>query len=289
MSRFIPYLATLVTASLAVSLSATSASAAIQDAAPVVTPFQAESSQGHIAGEIHQLGDRRAETVVIVSGGSGVGERNDTAAAVGLFLSEDVAVAIYDRRGFGQSSGEAIRPGTANSKTLIPALGEDVADIAGHLTTLGYSRVGLLGSSMGGWINAAAANGSDDIAFAVSIVGGAVPVATSDTFDALTDSGASIETALARARSVVVETGYDPHPDLSSVEIPMLWILAACDDSNPSQLDIEAIEALQSAGKTFAYTLVEQADHNFLNPETGQPVLDWVPEVHEFVRTAGRQ
>lgn len=253
-----------------------------------IVPFEAVIPDGVIAGEIHQIGDTSPDTVVIVSGGSGVGERQDTAAAIGLFLNETTAVAIYDRRGFGGSSGEAVRPGTENSAWLIPALGADLAAIAAHLDGLGYERIGLVGSSMGGWINAAAAARTTCADFAVSIVGGAVPVAVSDMFDALTDRGLSIEDALEQTRSQAPAIGYDPATDLASASIPMIWVLAERDDSNPSRLDIEAIERFRAEGQAFAYILVEGADHNFRDVETGDPALGWVPEIREFVATAGR-
>ena len=135
---------------LAIALSAP-ACAQTSDTDPVeIIQFQAPVSDGVIAGEIHTSGTQTPDTVIIVSGGSGVGVRTDTSAAIGLFLNENTAVAIYDRRGFGSSAGEPVRPGTENSAWLIPALGQDLAAIADHLSELGYDRVGLMGSSMGG-------------------------------------------------------------------------------------------------------------------------------------------
>lgn len=253
-----------------------------------VIPFEAPSPEGRIAGEVHQLPGSDPETVLVISGGSGVGVRTDTSAAIGLFLNETTAVAIYDRRGFGGSSGRSTVPNTSNSAWLIPALGADLVAITDHLDELGYDRIGIVGSSMGGWINAAAAARSDSIDFAVSLVGGASSVSISDTFDALTDTGLSIDAALEMTPNQARAVGYDPACDLAQASVPMLWVLGERDDSNPSRLDIEIIETLASAGQPYQYILVEQADHNFLNVETGQVMLDWVPDMARFTASAGR-
>jgi pimeloyl-ACP methyl ester carboxylesterase len=263
-------------------------SAAAQNPAVRITPFEAPSSQGLVAGEIHHHDGTEPKNIVIVTGGSGVGDRGDTAAAIGLFLSPDTAVVIYDRRGFGASSGEATRPGTENSTWLVPALANDVVDIARHLNALGYQRIGLMGSSMGGWINVAATAETDCVDFAINIVGGAVPVLVSDTYDGLTDQGIEQTEALERARDAGASIGYDPAPDLASASIPMLWVLAARDDSNPSMLDIEQIEHFQMSGKDYDYILVANVGHEFLDVDTGQPVLGWVSDVQTFVDVATR-
>jgi pimeloyl-ACP methyl ester carboxylesterase len=262
--------------------------AAAQDPTVNITSFEALSSQGLVAGEIHRLDETEPQSIVIVTGGSGVGARGDTAAAIGLFLSADTAVVIYDRRGFGASSGEVTRPGTENSTWLVPALANDVADIARHLDALGYQRIGLMGSSMGGWINVAAAAQSECVDFAINIVGGAVPVLVSDTYDGLTDQGIGRDEALERARGAGASIGYDPALDLATATIPMLWVLAARDDSNPSMLDIEQIEHFQMTGKDYDYILVENAGHEFVDVNTGQPVLGWIPDVQAFVNVATR-
>lgn len=262
--------------------------AAAQSPAAIITSFEAPSSQGVVAGEIHHLDGTEPQNIVIVTGGSGVGERSDTAAALGLFLSPDTAVVIYDRRGFGASSGDATRPGTENSVWLIPALADDVADIARHLDASGYQRIGLMGSSMGGWINVAAAARSECIDFAINIVGGAVPVLVSDTYDGFTDQGVELDEALERARGAGASVGYDPAPDLAKATSPMLWVLAALDDSNPSLLDIEQIEHFRMAGKEYEYILVANAGHEFIDVDTGQPSLSWIPDVNAFAREAGR-
>jgi pimeloyl-ACP methyl ester carboxylesterase len=255
---------------------------------PPVIPFEVAAPEGHIAGEIHQIPGSRPDTILVITGGSGVGVRTDTAAAIGLFLSETTAVAIYDRRGFGDSSGTATIPTTSNTAWLVPALGSDLLAITSHLDGLGYDRIGILGSSMGGWVNASAAARSDLIDFAINLVGGATSVSRSDTFDALTDTGLSIEAALAMAPGQAGSIGYDPACDLARASIPMLWVLGERDDSNPSQLDIEVIERLATAGQPYRYILVEQADHNFLNVESGEIILDWVPDTLRFMESASR-
>lgn len=271
------------------SFTLTAPMGAYSPAQPPVIPFEAATPEGRIAGEIHQIPGSSPDTILVITGGSGVGIRADTAAAIGLFLSETTAVAIYDRRGFGDSSGIATTPTTANTAWLVPALGSDLIAITSHLDGLGYDRIGILGSSMGGWVNASAAARSDLIDFAINLVGGATSVSRSDTFDALTNTGLSIGAALAMTPGRAEAIGYDPACDLARASIPMLWVLGERDDSNPSQLDIDVIERLAAAGQPFQYILVERADHNFRNVESGEIILDWVPDTLRFMESASAE
>ncbi|MCB9519222.1 MAG: alpha/beta hydrolase [Gemmatimonadales bacterium] len=80
-------------------------------------------------------------------------------------------------------------PSTRTTATLVPRLADDVIAVAHHLRVMGHRRVGLLGSSMGGWVNVAAAARSATIDFIVNINGGGSSVGVSDEFDRLTDEG----------------------------------------------------------------------------------------------------
>lgn len=256
---------------------------AVDQSAAAIQPFEIMAGDNVVAGEVHSVAGADAETVIIVVGGSGVGLRADTAQAVPLFLNESTAVAIYDRRSFGRSTGNYERPGTQNSAWLVPALAGDVAAMARHLRATGFERVGVMGSSMGGWVAVSSASASDDIDFIVNFVGGAVPVAVSDAFDGLTDQGLSIEAALAEAQAAAADIGYDPGDDLDQMTQRALWVLAARDDSNPTALDARALDARIAAGKPFAYVVVENADHNLVDLDSGEVNLSWLPELQAFV------
>lgn len=241
------------------------------------------SGDNVIAGEIHRLAGTTPKTAVIIVGGSGARTRADTAPAAPLFMTEETAVTVYDRRGNGESTGSYERPTTANTAPQVPLFASDVADIVAHLKREGFTRVGLLGSSMGGWVNVAAGARSDEIDYIICISGGGSSVGVSDEFDFLTDEGMSIEDAAEAARNYQGEQGYDPAGDLARIAQPMLWVFGAADDSNPTALDVENVEAWRARGKPFDILILENTDHDLIDLSTGQMNMDWVEPVSRFI------
>lgn len=248
-----------------------------------LTNFEISHSGMNIAGEIHRIEGTDPKIAAIVVGGSGVGSRADTAAALPLFLSDDTAVVIYDRRGFGNSGGKTERPNTRNSLWQVPLLAGDAAKIAAHLKVLGFTRVGLVGSSMGAWIAVAAPTDNDVIDFRIAISGGASSVATSDAFDSLTDQSKTIDDAMAEINGIDLVDSYDPNRDLRENVKPTLWVLGELDESNPTALDVENVEIFRDLGHPYDVIIVPNADHNFLDPITREPQLNWLSRVKSFI------
>lgn len=207
----------------------------------------------------------------------------DTASAVPLFISDQVAVVLYDRRGNGGSEGTFEIPNTENTAWQIPRFGADVASIATHLKRRGFETVGLAGSSMGGWVNVAAAARSHKVDFIVCLSGAASTVGVSDEFDRLTDQGLSIAEATERARGYRGAQGYDPAPDFRRMTQPGLWVFGAEDDSNPTTLDVAALDAQRAAGRDFAYIVLPGADHELTDVRSGEFNTDWIAPVQAFI------
>lgn len=260
--------------------------------APKRKPFQAishdfalKSDRRMVAGEVITHNNSAPSTAIIVIGGSKANKSADTKSAVPLFIGPDTAVVLFDRRGYGASTGVFDPPTTHNSQWQIPAIGSDVARIAEYLKAYGFKKVGAAGSSMGGWVAASAAAQSDDIDFIIGIVGGVVSVATSDAFDQATDEGLNIERALIKAQDESSAESYDPIIDLEAISQPGFWVFAENDRSNPSQLDIERLDALIASGQSFSYRLVKNADHNLTDVSTGEFIGEWIPDLHAFIIT----
>jgi len=254
-----------------------------------VLPFEVMSGSITIAGDVHRAPGSNPHDVMIVIGGSGSHLRSDVAPAIPMFLNDEVAVAIFDRRGSGSSTGTLQTPGTINSEWQIPVLADDVSAVANSLSAMGFERIGVVGSSMGGWISIAAAARSDLIDYVVAINGGASSVAVSDAFDSLTNQGLSIDQAIIQLDGVSLSKSYSPEADLARIDQPILWIMGELDDSNPTQLDLEVVERWKQKGKRFQTIVIDGADHNFINVETGEPSLAWLQTVSEFARIEGRQ
>ena len=213
---------------------------------------------------------RSEERAVIIGSGFGGGISALRLAQAGV------------KRGSGESTGVIERPGTLNSEWQIPILATDLAKLADELKAQGFTRVGVTGSSMGGWVSIAAAARTDSVDFVIAINGGASSVALSDAFDVLTDEGASIEEAIVHVQSLALAPSYAPDNDLSRLKQPVLWVLGEQDSSNPTALDVRVIEDWVSRGKDFQTLIVANADHNFLDIETGQPRLEWLAQARTF-------
>lgn len=249
-----------------------------------VEPFVIRSGGVRVAGEVHRLGPLRCAAVIIV-GGSSVRTRSDTAVAVQFFLAPETAVVLMDRRGNGLSTGSFEIPDTKNTAWQIPRFGADVAAVARHLKRQGFKRVVLAGTSMGGWVNvAAAANGPKVIDAFVSINGGGSSVGVSDEFDRLASSGMSLEKAADQARLYRGPQGYDPTRDLARIRQPALWVFGMKDRSNPSMLDLAVVKRLAERGKPFRWLLLPNADHEFVDADTHDFDSSWIKPVGEFIR-----
>jgi pimeloyl-ACP methyl ester carboxylesterase len=158
----------------------------------------------------------------------------------------------------------------------------DLEAVADYLRTDGFSRVGVLGSSFGGWLAVSAAGG-DRLDFFVTMNGGAQSVAMSDTFDRLTDDGMTIDQAINETRATALIRSYDPTLDLERISVPGVFILATNDASNPMVLDKESVEYWRLRGKPFEAIIVNDADHELVNTTTGEVDLNWVPRVNAFI------
>jgi pimeloyl-ACP methyl ester carboxylesterase len=253
-----------------------------------ITPFVLNSSGLRIAGEIHALNRNRCIAVIAV-GGSSVRTRADTGVAVRLFLDDQAAVVLMDRRGNGLSTGRFEVPDTRNTKWQIPRFGHDVAAVARHLKGLGFRRVAIVGTSMGGWINdSAAVLAPNAIDAVVSINGGASTVGVSDKFDDLASSGLTLAEAADRARSYRGPQGYDPRRDLKRIRQPVLWVFAAKDSSNPSMLDLSNVKRMARRGKAFKWLILPNADHELVDSTTHKFDASWIQPVRSFIHDRAR-
>lgn len=272
-----------LTARLALAIALLAGFAGSASATGTRRDFSIRSHKVTIAGEIWREGNA-ARTVVIVVGGSSARTRKDTAPALALLLSRDIAVALMDRRGNGLSTGRFEVPTTTNTAWQIPAFAADVGAVARYLRRSGYSRVVLLGTSMGAWVNDAAAAGSGrtiDAVVNVSAGGGSVGV--SDEFSRLAEGGMSLAGAARQARLYHGPQGYDPAADLSRARQPFLWIFGGQDDSNPTELDLERVKALAADGKPYRWLLLADADHELKDVRTGQFDASWVRDALDFI------
>lgn len=101
---------------------------------------------------------------VIILGGSDVTVRGDVKPTVGAYLALGMAAFAFDIRGYGTSGGERSNPIATSGADVCAAIAA-VARQAG----IDSRRIGLHGSSRGGWVGPAAAAQCGAVAFMILV------------------------------------------------------------------------------------------------------------------------
>lgn len=112
----------------------------------------------------------------VVLGGSSWRSRGSLRADADILASIGMAVLIYDKRGFGESTGTQTVPFEETADDAIAAV-----RYLRERDDIDPSRVGLTGRSRGGWFAPLAASRDEDIAFLVLFVAPAVSPAEQET------------------------------------------------------------------------------------------------------------
>lgn len=232
-------------------------------------------------------GDGPHPTVVLVHG-SGRATRANVQFIADLMTARGWAAASYDKRGVGASDGRFEEAGPFNNR--LHTLSDDVLaiiELLRHHASVDKNRLGILGISQGGWINAIVGAASDDLAFMVSVVGPAVTIGEEIFYSSLTDSGASVASANNAVADFTGFHGYDPIPDLRTITHPSLWVLGGLDRSIPTDITIDRLNVLISNGAPFEIQLYPQGNHGLRDPR-GNPIpyitppggiIDWMNRV----------
>ncbi|MEL6617006.1 MAG: CocE/NonD family hydrolase, partial [Bacteroidota bacterium] len=111
-------------------------------------------------------------TVVLVTG-RGYGGRWETSWMARVLARNGIAAVMWDGRGKGRSTGDAA---TVTSAERIADVGT-ILDWTLAQPEVDPAQVGVRGGSAGGWIAPLAVQGRDDVAFLISSVGPAEPLA----------------------------------------------------------------------------------------------------------------
>lgn len=205
--------------------------------------------------------------IVIVHGsGQAVRSQDYLQHVVHLFAANGLAVLVYDKRGFGLSSGTY--PGDSPSEATFRTLSEDVLAGVRYLRSrpeVDPNRVGLWGLSQGGWVGSYAAARSPAVAFAILVSGGAASAGEEAVFSDLTGDGVRIrretEPEVARALAAAGADGWDPDPVLRAIGAPVLFLHGENDTSLPPLTSHRRIERLRAEGKRFTNVLFAGAEH----------------------------
>lgn len=128
-------------------------------------PFRVRNGSATIAGTLYRPRGSLKPRLVVLAGGSTQSTRSvwEYRGWGPSLASRGIAAAVYDRRGFGASTGDSVEVDLATEA-------DDVVAIIRHLTRrpdLDERHAGILGGSRGGWVAALAALRSRDIGFVV--------------------------------------------------------------------------------------------------------------------------
>ena len=225
--------------------------------------------------------------------------------ALQTFVQHGVAVLIYDKRGYGASTGKA---GDAS----LSDLADDVSAAVRYLqsrTEIDPTRIGLQGDSQAGWIMPLAATRTPAIAFLVMVSASAVSPAQQEAWSMeqqLRRAGLSEQTvdtgrkarrllddyaAAVRAGRLPtigalqavtsLDTGYNPVPILERITQPMLIFLGEADPIVPTKHSAAVFDAaLRKAGnRDYTIIVYPGANHGIQVPTTnaeGQTTLGYV-------------
>jgi pimeloyl-ACP methyl ester carboxylesterase len=113
----------------------------------------------------------RSHPAVVLLHGSGALNRYSFGPFPDFFLSQGYAVLVYDKRGTGSSSGNLER---STFNDLASDGGAAVRFLKGH-KGIDAHRIGLFGSSQGGFLAALVASRNRDVAFIINLYGMYVP------------------------------------------------------------------------------------------------------------------
>jgi pimeloyl-ACP methyl ester carboxylesterase len=216
---------------------------------------------------------------VVFGHGSGMATK-DSCRVFGLadgFLSRGFATLCFDKRGVGQSTGQYIPGGIANSSALFEDLASDMAAGVEFLRSrpeIDPNRIGLAGVSQAGWIVPIAA-AKTQAAFMLLIVGPTVSVGVENFYSLIVEAtNAPVEEGYRQLSSFNGVNGFDPKPVLESLNVPGLWLLAGEDRSIPTPATVAILDQLIASGKPYTRVVFPGVGHNL--PPSWPDIDQWL-------------
>ncbi|MEN8375425.1 MAG: prolyl oligopeptidase family serine peptidase [Gemmatimonadota bacterium] len=223
--------------------------------------------------------------------GSGMLDRNAQRLGTDPMVPEGLAAFRYDKRGVGESGGTFENVGPTNSFRTLNVLAEDAAAAArfvARFSQIDPDRIGMIGNSQGGWIvPQAALKAPQVVGYVMFWSGPTVSVGLENFYSSLTaDPNTTLDEAYDRLSEFDGTPGYDALEDISSLDIPGLWLFGEMDRSIPMRLDVVRLNELAGQGKPFEVVTFEFGDHSLVDTRTGQFFNVWA-EYLRFLRDRG--
>ncbi len=226
--------------------------------------------------------------VLVFIPGSSAGTREEFLPFVTPINNVGYGVVIYDKRGTGKSTGDFIKISSTTSDSLIRTRAGDVSkiiDYVGRHRRIDAKKIGVCASSQGTWVASALQEARGDLGFIINCSGGVASVGESDYYDEIMDAGTlTIEAGNNEVRNFSGFLGYDPKAVIQEMELPVLWIYGALDNSHPAFYDLAFLEKL---GKpNFRFELLKNVNHNLVDVSTNsfsqelmEIAFDWMASI----------
>ena len=190
-------------------------------------------------------------TVIIIHG-SGTSRRNSVwyVSVANHLQRHGIAVLLPDKRGSEKSEGEWL--GASFEELATDTI--NAIDFVKHQQMFGYSTIGLLGMSQGGWIAPVVAAQTDDVSFVVSMSGAAVTTEEQLLHEEICNIAPYTYTFLAKiiarvsSRNLMKKAffiptaGFDPIPYWKDVHVPVFFALGGNDENVPVGASIQRLK-----------------------------------------------
>lgn len=237
---------------------------------------------------------------LIVIGGSVPWGKADIEPFAEIFNEAGFALIGYDRRGIGESTGTFRGLTVENSFDFMDEAASDantIFELAHNHAQIDPNRIGLFGSSQGGWVTIRATASNENIAF--MLIGVSTPLSVGhEGFHSLMagdgapfvpnqplPGNATFEQLADSLRTFSGPYGYDARPLLETIDVPGFWIFGGRDRSTPTLVSVEAIEAIKTRhNKDFTIQVFPYANHDLLDDRTGEFTDGVIVEIQQWLQ-----
>lgn len=217
---------------------------------------------------------------VVLGHGSGRTTREFLRFQAAQWTALGFAVLRFDKRGVGESGGQYVNVGTADSPSVFPRLAGDIAAGVRFLRTrpeIDPTRIGLSGWSQAGWILPIASRElGGAVRFLVIMSGPVCSVGLEMYYSGFAEeTTVPLSDVYPRMGAFTGPPGFDPVPTLQAIDTPALWLLGKQDRSIPERNTVANLEILAAAGKPFEWKEYDGLDHP-LSAAIWEDVARWV-------------
>jgi len=243
--------------------------------------FITPSGTATIEGELFLPEGEGPFPLLILVVGSGNETREGSEGVVDVMNGTGYGLYIYDKRGIGGSTGSYPTETPTTQTEFLTARAQDVLGIIDLLKThvqIDPSRIGVMGSSQGAWVNSIVHSMSSDLSYIIMASGGVASTGLEGYYCGLTDDpNVSIDDAISQLSNYDGPLGFDPINIITDMTLPVLWIYGNEDRSHPVRYDIDVLASLNKSN--FTVFLYPNADHDLNDLTSGQWPTDFIPSL----------